>query len=120
MVRLKFHGTVAALKQKFMFCDRMVHTMCLNFGRTIDESELAMRTATCRFRFANLERFVFLRGPGKQDVVQPRLTTCHPAICHMRQVTFGASVHLILLITYPVIMEMQVAHRKLVRVELVC
>jgi hypothetical protein len=28
--------------------------------------------------------------------------TCHPAICHMRQVTFAASVHFILLITGPV------------------
>jgi hypothetical protein len=36
-------------------------------------------------------------------IVQPGPTKCHPAICHMRQVTFAVSVHLILLITCPVI-----------------
>jgi hypothetical protein len=36
-------------------------------------------------------------------IVQPRPAKCHSDICHMRQVTFAASVHLILLITCPVI-----------------
>jgi hypothetical protein len=49
MVRLKFHGTVAALKQKFGCCLRfVVRSMCEWFGRTIDESELAMPTAVLR------------------------------------------------------------------------
>jgi hypothetical protein len=57
--RLKFHGTVAALKQKFGCCLRfVVRSMCECFGRTIDESELAMPTATCRLRFAKRERVV--------------------------------------------------------------
>jgi hypothetical protein len=36
-------------------------------------------------------------------IVQPRPAKCHSDICHMRQVTFAASVHLIPLITCPVI-----------------
>jgi hypothetical protein len=33
--------------------------MCLNFGRTSDESECATVMAAWRFRFANLKRVVF-------------------------------------------------------------
>jgi hypothetical protein len=36
-------------------------------------------------------------------IVQPRPANCHSDICHMRQVNFAASVHLILLITCPAI-----------------
>jgi hypothetical protein len=104
MVRFTFHGTVAALKQKFGCCLRfIVRSMCVIFGRTIEEYELAMPTATCRFRFANLERVVCspCSLTSRHCSTAPRELS--PAICHMHQVTFAASVHLILLIACPVI-----------------
>jgi hypothetical protein len=58
MIRLKFHGTVAALNQKFRFCDGLCAQIVSHFAVTNDESECATLMVARRFRFANLQRVV--------------------------------------------------------------
>jgi hypothetical protein len=107
-IELKFQALFAALEAEVQILRSYRAYDVSQFAVTINKSDSATLTATWQSRFAKAQTSCSLSMfLDINSLFNRRPMTCHPAICHLRQVTFAASVHLILPITRPVITAMQ-------------